>query len=210
MKASRAAYFELIAVPITAGAKFVIFDMMQKQFWFIISASAFWAGYLIYNFFTSSERITQWGFRKKGFWESSRLLLPLAVIAIVLFITYGIDTGKAIVNWHIIPSLLTYPVWGIAQQFVIMALVAGNLNDLEKYKIPRFLIIIISALLFSGVHFPNYQLMAGTFILALVYTTVYLKYRNLWVLGILHGWLGSIFYFFVLGKDAWLRFLTSY
>jgi len=199
-------YFSLTAVLFTATAKFIFFDFLQMQFWFIMGAGFFWLAYLIYFIRTDKEQLTEWGFRKEGFRESILLLWPFALAAVVLFAVYGYYSGKMIVSWHIFLSLLMYPIWGIAQQFIILGLVAGNLRN----RLPLIWVILITALLFSAVHFPNYWLMGGTLILALVYTNVYLKYNNLWALGIIHGWLGSFFYFFILGKDAWLSYINSF
>ena len=43
--------------------------------------------------------------------------------------------------------------------------------------------------------------MAGTFILALFYGYVYLKIKNIYALGIVHGWLGALFYYTVVNQD---------
>jgi hypothetical protein len=37
--------------------------------------------------------------------------------------------------------------------------------------------------------------------------TIFLRWRNVWPLGICHGWLGVLFYFWVLGRDPWLEIL---
>jgi len=202
-------YFELTAVLFTGAAKFLFFDVLHRQFWFIMTASLFWLGYLIFNSITNKQRVLHWGFQRKGLKESIRLIFPIALIAVTLFVTYGILSDKLILSWHIVPSLLLYPLWGIAQQYLILGLIAGNLQDIKSLKIFKPLIILITAILFCLVHFPNYKLMGGTFILAVVYTIVYMRYRNLWALGVIHGWLGSFFYYFVLGKDAWLTFIKS-
>jgi len=34
---------------------------------------------------------------------------------------------------------------------------------------------------------------------------LYFRYRNLWPLGVLHGWLGAFFYLWVLGRDMWVE-----
>lgn len=202
-------YIELLAVLLTGAGKFLFFEMYHLQFWFIMSISFFWLGYILYILLKNKARFANWGFRRKGFEESIRLILPLVLVTVTLIVTYGVVTNKLLLSWHIFPSLLLYPIWGIAQQFLILGLVAGNLQTLSDYNIPKWVIIPVTALLFCLVHFPNYPLMGATFLLALVYTSVYLKYRNLWALGVLHGWLGSLFYYFVLGKDAWSTFINS-
>ena len=47
--------------------------------------------------------------------------------------------------------------------------------------------------------------MMGTFILALLYTIVYLRERNLFALGLFHGWLGALFYYTVVGRDPFME-----
>lgn len=209
MLTDRIRKFEILAVIATGIGKLIFFNWLHLQFWFIMLASIFWIGYIFYRVRSNKSILNWWGFRKEGFRDSLRMIVPLALIALTLFILYGLRSGKMILSWHILPSLVLYPIWGTIQQFLIMALVAGNLNTLKGIRMPRYLSILITALIFGIVHFPYYLLIAGTFVLAIIYALVYFNYRNLWVLGIFHGWLGSFFYFFVLGRDAWITFIDS-
>ena len=104
-------------------------------------------------------------------------------------------------TWHIIPILILYPIWGIIQQFLVIALVAGNFKDLKRPVISNSLIIIVTALLFGLLHYPFYWLILATFILALFYGYIYLRARNVYVMGIFHGWLGGLFFYTVVGRD---------
>ena len=201
--------FEIVAVLATGIGKLIFFNWLHLQFWFIMLASIFWIGYILYRVRSNKSIVNWWGFRKEGLRNSLRMIAPLAVIALTLFILYGLRSGKMILNWHIIPSLILYPLWGIIQQFLIMALLAGNLDTLKNESVPRYLTILMTAFVFGIVHFPYYLLIVGTFLLAIIYALVFLKHRNLWVLGLFHGWLGSFFYFFVLGRDAWMTFVES-
>lgn len=45
--------------------------------------------------------------------------------------------------------------------------------------------------------------MAATFMMGLAFTPMYLRHRNLWPLGIYHGWLGVLTYYWVLARDPW-------
>lgn len=85
----------------------------------------------------------------------------------------------------------------------MVGLVAGNLHDYEGRRLHPAAVTASTAVLFSAVHWPARLLVAGTFVLALVYVTAYLRRRNLWALGLYHGWIGGCFYFFVLGRDPW-------
>jgi membrane protease YdiL (CAAX protease family) len=131
------------------------------------------------------------------------MLLPLGVISISLFFLVGNYFETIIINKNIIPILLLYPIWGIIQQFIVVALVAGNLRDMENLKLSNLLIILLTSMVFAVVHFPFLTLVGGTFLLALVYATVYLKKKNLIVLGLYHGWLGAFFFYTIVGRDPW-------
>lgn len=92
-------------------------------------------------------------------------------------------------------------MWGVIQQFLVIGLVAGNLQDLKEYKLNEFAIIFLTATLFGLVHYPYYWLIAGTFVLALVYGFIYLRARNVYVMGLFHGWLGGLFFYTVVDRD---------
>jgi uncharacterized protein len=59
--------------------------------------------------------------------------------------------------------------------------------------------------MFGFMHYPDRWLMAGTFVLALLYCLIYLRERNLFALGLFHGWLGAVFYYTVVGRDPFME-----
>lgn len=99
---------------------------------------------------------------------------------------------------------MTYPIWGTIQQFLIIGLVAGNLNEMDRGHSNNALILIATAVLFAGVHYPERWLILGTFVLALFYGYIYFRQRNVYVMGILHGWLGALFYYTVVDRDPFI------
>ncbi len=46
--------------------------------------------------------------------------------------------------------------------------------------------------------------------MALIYATLYLKYRNILPLRLFLGVIGGLFYFAVLHRDAWVESVTRY
>ena len=201
--------FEIGAVVITACGKFLFFDILNAQFWYILIVCLFWVGFSVFRYWQNENVLKYWGFKKEGSKESLKVILPLSIFAVLLFYLYGTLKDGLILNWHIFPTLLLYPIWGIVQQFLILGLVAGNLHDFSGVKIPKSVIILLTSILFAVIHYPFYMLIWGTFALALCYTWIYLQYRNLWVLGIFHGWLGCFYFFFVMERDPWLVFINS-
>jgi uncharacterized protein len=192
---------EIAAVLLTAAGKFIFMDWLQWKFPFITLAVVGWTCYVIVRARQVPGILEYWGFRMDTLKPVVRMVLPFGIMALGTFFAIGFNRATINLTWHIIPVLILYPVWGIIQQFLVVALVAGNLNDIKSHTMPQSSTIFLTALLFGLLHYPNYWLIIGTFVLALFYGYVYLRERNLYVLGIFHGWLGGTFYYTVVGRD---------
>lgn len=198
---------EILVVVVTAIGKFVFMDFLNWRFPYVVCAVLGWSIYVYYRAAKEKDIIKYWGFRTDNFKKASRLLLPFVAIAIASFILIGWIQGTLNFTWHILPLLLTYPIWGSIQQFLTIGLIAGNLNSL---KLNKLAVIILTAILFSVVHYPSVWLMVGTFILALFYGYMYLKVKNIYAMGICHGWLGALFYYTVVNQDPFQDVFLSY
>lgn len=193
--------YEIIAVLLTAIGKFVFMDFLQWKLVFIVVSTIGWSAYVIYRSKKDSGILAHWGFRTDNFKKVLLMVLPFGVAAVITFFITGYFLGTLNMTWHIIPILIFYPIWGVIQQFLVIGLMAGNLQDLENQKLSKPVIIVLTALLFGVVHYPYYWLMVGTFALALFYGFIYLKERNVYVMGLFHGWLGGLFFYTVVNRD---------
>ena len=203
---------EILAVLFTAIGKFIFMDFLDWRLPFVVFAIVTWCIYIIYRYKREKNILKYWGFRTDNFKKVFKLMLPFGVISIISFIAIGYYQNTINITWHILPLLITYPIWGCIQQFITIALIAGNLKDLKRRKLSNLSIIFITAILFSVVHFPSIWLMIGTFLLALFYGYIYLKIKNIYVMGVFHGWLGAMFYYTVVNRDpfqeVFLKFLN--
>jgi uncharacterized protein len=197
--------FEISAVLLTALGKFVFMDYLNFKLPFIVTAIIFWASYVIYKRRRDPQITKYWGFRTDNFMKVAQIIFPFALASFALFIGIGLYQHTINITWHIIPILILYPIWGVIQQFLLIALVVGNLQDFKNSKISRPITIVFAALLFGLIHYPYLWLMTGTFILAIFYGIVYLKERNIYALGIFHGWLGGLFFYTVVNRDPFVE-----
>jgi uncharacterized protein len=200
---------EICAVLLTALGKFLFIDILNWRLPFILCAIGFWLGYVIFCLLKNPELRKTWGFRTDNLIPAAKLLLPFAIIAIVAFFAIGYYQNTIHLSWHIFPLLLLYPIWGTIQQYLVIAIVAGNLHNMET-RPGAFVIIFLTAFLFGLIHFPSAWLMLATFILALLYGFVFLKERNVFVLGIFHGWLGALFFYTVADRDPFIEVFGNY
>ena len=196
---------EISAVILTAIGKFIFMDYLNWRFLFVSVAIVGWVSYIIYRKSKQPGITIYWGFRTDNFKTVLKKVLPFGLLAVISFIGIGFYQNTLNITWHIIPILILYPIWGIIQQFLLIALTAGNLQDLKDQKLNKGFIILLAAVLFGAIHYPYVWLMMATFILAIFYGWIYLKERNLYVLGLFHGWLGGIFYYTILERDPFLE-----
>lgn len=197
--------YEIAAVLLTAAGKFIFMDFLQWKLFFILVSIAGWGGYVLYRSKKDSSILAHWGFRTDNFKKVLMMVLPFGIVAVAAFFITGYFLGTINLTWHIIPILLLYPIWGVIQQFLVIGLMAGNLQDFEKQKLSKPVIIMLTALLFGAVHYPYYWLMLATFVLALFYGFIYLKERNVYVMGLFHGWLGGLFFYTVVNRDPFVE-----
>ncbi|SDR65785.1 CAAX protease self-immunity [Formosa sp. Hel1_31_208] len=201
---------EILGVVLTGAGKFIFMDYLNWRLPFVVVTILAWTGYVLYRYKKDHQVLKDWGFQRDNFREALKLMLPFSSISVIIFIIIGYLQGTLSASWHILPLLLTYPIWGTIQQFLTIGLVAGNLSTMKSITLKKTSVILITAILFSLVHYPSIWLLVGTFILALVYGFFYLKSKNLYVLGLLHGWLGALFYYTVVNQDPFADVFLNY
>jgi hypothetical protein len=185
---------EIVAVLCTGVGKFIFMDLLNWKLPFIIAAIVSWSVYIALRQYQHKGILAYWGFRTDNFTQALHKVLPFGIVSVISFFIIGMLQGTINLTWHILPILIIYPIWGTIQQFLLIGLFAGNSRDLKSVFIPKAIILLLAALLFAGVHYPNYWLIAATFVLALFYGYIYLQVRNVYVLGLFHGWLGGLFF----------------
>jgi len=195
-------WLEFLAV-VTTGLLHLVFKSLGAKGLFIALASVSWIGYIVCRVRQDSSLWVKWGFQTKNL--SSSFLLPtvIFVVGVSLMAWYGLANGRVLWQGHILLLLLLYPLWGILQQFLVQTLGVANLMAL--FPTQGWMVAMpVGIVLFAVIHFPNGLLMLATGLMAALFIPCYLRDRNLWPLGLYHGWLGTFFYLWVLGKDPWI------
>jgi hypothetical protein len=112
-----------------------------------------------------------------------------------------------VIDAHLVPLLAVYPLWGWVQQLLVLGIAVGNL---ERFGVPPRLLVLVGGVGFAAVHVPDWPLCGATLLLGLLCCALFLRWRNLWPLGVLHGWLGALFYRWVLARDPWADVLAIF
>lgn len=188
-----------IAAVLATGALFLLFEeVLRQKALFIGLAIAFWGAYVLRRARAEPGTWKAWGFGRDGLRPSAHAAIAILAAGAGLAALAGALRGTLRLHWHVLPLLALYPVWGLTQHFMLQALVARNLDRLGT---PRPVLVATTAALFALAHVPDPVLVTATFLLAAAFTPVYLRWKNLWPLGIVHGWLGALAYFRMLGRD---------
>jgi hypothetical protein len=141
------------------------------------------------------ERAPFLGFQAGNFrvcleeWAPVVLLLGLLMLGagILLGSTRHMRFDDGLLAW------VAYVPWGIFQQY---ALNGYFLNRFHRTLSRRAAPMVVAAL-FSGVHLPNWFLMAVTLLAGYCSVQIYLRYKNLYFLGLIHGTIGFLLYLVV-------------
>ena len=205
MDSDRYKYFEILVVLLTGVLKFLLMGIFDYRAFYIGLTCLFWIIYVFRRYQSDHTILRAWGFQKENFKQSFLFLLPFAILGYSGIMVYGILNHVKILNFNVIPILFLYPVFGLVQQFMMLGLIAGNLASMRNPAFKKYQIILITSVLFSLVHFPSVFLMIFTFFMELIFITAYLKWRNLWSLGLYHGITGCLLLFYVMERDLWLE-----
>lgn len=197
--------FEFIALLATAGLKFVIMDALGMRAFFIVGICLFWGGYVYRRWKADHSVLQYWGFRKEGFRRSMFLLIPFLLASLWFMFVFARINQIALFNPHILPVLLLYPLWGIVQQFMMICIVREWLSRNRLFSLKPYPVLFVTSLLFSLIHFPDSRLMIFTLAMEVVFLFVYYRWRNMWALGLTHGWIGTFLLYYVHDRDLWLE-----
>jgi hypothetical protein len=194
-------WFALAGIAVTIALHLVL-QAKKPSPAFIIGACVFWAGFVVVRVFRDPGAFRRWGFRSDNLLRASMVPAVLLAAGVVALGAYACWQGHFWLPLHVILLFLLYPLWGLTQQFLALGIAVQNLELVPALGRQKWLLTLLGAALFGAIHAPDLWVVAATFLLELVLVPLYLRYRNLWPLGILHGWLGVLFYVWGLGRDV--------
>lgn len=130
------------------------------------------------------------GFRFDNFLSALKLLLlpMIAIAGVSLLIALLSGARPDFFRWHaerlILIQLSIGFGWGFLQQYVLQSFINRRAQILSGRGTAS---ILLTTLIFSGLHFPNPWLMVVTFLGGLVWAFVYQRQPNLFALAVSHS-----------------------
>lgn len=193
-----------LALVIGSGVgNFLCESLLHEKTAFVIVTAAAWLAYVAWRQRDDRGVFRDWGLRRDNLaaagGAAAAVTLPLVVGATVYAFAVGYFPPRP-GFWLI---LLVYPVWGVAQQFLLNAMLARNLAAV----LPVWAVAVLSGALFAAAHAPDLPVVALTFPAGVLWVLMYRRWPNLWALGIAHGVLGTVVFYGVLGRDPFALLL---
>eukprot|EP00928_Gymnodinium_smaydae_P072402 TRINITY_DN55771_c0_g1_i1.p1 TRINITY_DN55771_c0_g1~~TRINITY_DN55771_c0_g1_i1.p1 ORF type:complete len:245 (+),score=13.60 TRINITY_DN55771_c0_g1_i1:47-781(+) len=198
--------------------------LVQPEWVFILLCFVTWSSWIAFQRRKHGSAIlVQWGFscKPRVLWKSFFFASIVASVLLVALLVVCFVQGYPIVltNWHLWVTFCIYPFWGVLQQFLIQAIFTRNMSyfftssetstvldeairiGTGKSFFKLSVCTLVPAAAFSAVHYPDNWLMAATGLLGIFWTPLYMHVRSLYPLGLYHGTVGTLFYFWFLQSD---------
>lgn len=202
---SRRPALEVGAVVLTALLQFVFYDLLPGRGIFLLTVVIAWVAYVVTSIRRRPEALRELGLAREGLASSAAAAGAIFFVGAGICFVVASRRGSVVVSPNMLWTALLYPVWGLLQQVLVQGVVVRHLSR----ALPRTVVVLVAGALFGLVHLPHLALSGATAVLGVAFTIVFLRHRNVWALGLCHGWLGVLFYFWVLGRDPWWEMVSS-
>lgn len=191
---------ELILVAGLGMGQLILADFCGMRMPFVVAACLAWTAFVAIGVKNLSTR-RRWGIRLDTFPVVAKLLsIPLLVwILISLVIAWRQNVQVPLTHFMLV--MILYPVWGTVQQHAVAVMLAGNLDAMTRGRWSRSVIVILTAAVFALVHLPEPDLVLPAFVMGLITIGAFLRWRNLWAIGLFHGFFAAFLYYLVLARD---------
>jgi len=181
----------LIVVEAAAGFVLIMLYIWRLRF----TAPRAWVfilGFFILSHILRGERAASLGFRKGNFGECLRTMAPALLLLTLALMAAGVlfETIRPISPEYGFMCLLAYCPWGIFQQYLLNGYIANRLLEVSSARY----VPLMAAVLFAGAHLPNWFLMLVTFVTGYYSAKIFMRYRNLYFLGLAHALIGTVLF----------------
>jgi hypothetical protein len=178
----------------------VIFLLIMLYIWWMRPGHQSWAFVIftmvVLSHYWHGESRQDLGFRAANFRTCFAIFLPALAFVSLLLLATGIllHTLRVLDMERAIIGFLSYCTWGLFQQYLLNAFFV---NRLQPVSTSANQAAALGAGFFACAHTPNWFLMLVGFATGYCCARIWIRYRNLYFLGIAHGAIGSMLYLVV-------------
>lgn len=191
----------IIDVVVVAGIAilYVTLELLHtpKRWSFVVAGLglAVYVGYLIR---TRAHSWQELGFRRDNLAAGVIPIGATTAVAGIALVLFAARQHRLIWDPTMLLLLVLYPAWALAQQFAFQGLLHRGLRTLIRLPVLQ---VLITAAAFAAVHAGNPTLTALTFAAGVMWSVLYRRWPNLWLLAGSHTVLAALAYPLIL-RDA--------
>jgi hypothetical protein len=146
-------------------------------------------GWILFLTLRSRPTIQRLGLRIAGMQAALWVVALATTLALIgVWISFRLHTLHSVFrNFGVEYAFLAYIVWALMQQFILQDFFLARLMRLVP---TRAAAVVAAGALFALAHVPNPILVVATLVWGIIACALFLRYRNLYVLGLAHAILG--------------------
>jgi len=194
---SRGVAIRDVTLVVAVSLTYLGFEVLNiPKRWSFLFAGLALGAYLLYLAVRRPHSWHDLGFRRDNLTAG---LLPVGVCTAVVgagLVAFAVVQGRAVWQPAVLVLLALYPFWALAQQFAFQGLFHGGVKVLVQSP---YLQVLLTAAAFASVHVGNATLFALTFVAGIMWSLLYRRWPNLWLLAGSHTILAALAYPLVLG-----------
>ncbi len=170
--------------------------------WLIAAVGLLLMTYAVLVLARRGERFRDFGLRGDNLRAAAKSVGAWTVPAAVAIIGFALLRGESLFRPELLVMLPLYPMWGVVQQSIFQGVLHRRLLSLVE---SRRLAVLLTATAFALVHLGSWPLVGLTFVAGLMWSWLFQRYPNVWMLGVSHGVLAALAYPLVLADDPLSR-----
>jgi hypothetical protein len=185
---------------LAAAEPAVVFLLIMLYIWWLRYTHPSWAlailGLVLASHYWHGESARDLGFRGENFGACFTMFSPALLFASLALLAGGIlaQTLRSLDLERAVIGFLSYCTWGLFQQYLLNAFFANRLRAVSSSSRGT---ATLAAGCFACAHAPNWFLIGVALVTGYCCARVWIRFRNLYFLGIAHGAIGSMLYLVV-------------
>lgn len=175
-------------VELSIGFALILLALWSDKFWQLLLGSGVFL-WILFATLSTRPGAAELGLRISGM-RRSLWIVAVATIATAggVWISIRMHAFHAVFrNYAVEWGFLAYIVWALIQQFVLQDFFLQRLLRIFR---TRTVAVLVAGLLFALAHIPNPLLVVATVIWGIAACALFLRYRNLYALGLAHAIFG--------------------
>ncbi len=192
----RRAAIELLAVAVALAAYVVAEEMGAPKRWTFAAADVALGAYAVVVARRGGETWRDFGLRADNLRQAALPIGAATLCGAALIAGWAVASGAKPWRDDLAILLPVYPLWGVVQQLLFQGVVHRRLRELLER---RWLAFALTAVAFGLVHWGNDLLVVLTVLAGLLWSLLFDRWPNVWLLGASHGILAALAYPMVLG-----------